>query len=218
MTKENLEIEIKRVKGTHSMRLKIGQNGKPILTLPYWIPKKLGLIWVQKQEEWIQKNSFKPKYFNSEQKILFLGKEIVIKHSEERIKTHIERDILWVSGEINFLPRRVSDFIKKEFLSYLRPKIIEKEKILGVNHSRLTLRDTTSRWGSCSSTKALSFCWRLAMTPEFVIDYLVAHEVAHLKHLDHSPAFWKTVAELTPHAFQAKKWLKENGKEIPLLK
>lgn len=218
MTKESSEILIKRVKGSHSMRLKIGRDGKPVLSLPYWVPKKMGLLWVHKQAEWIQKNTFTPVRLNENQKILFLGREVIIKHTENRTKTHIEGDILWVSGEKNFLPRRVADFIKKEFLAYLRPRINEKEKILGVKHSRLTLRDTSSRWGSCSSNGVLSFCWRLAMAPEFVIDYLVAHEVAHLKHMNHSFSFWKTVANLTPHTYKAKKWLKQNGKNLPILK
>ncbi len=218
MTKESLEIEIKKVKGARSMRLKIGKKGTPVLTLPFWIPKKMGLIWADKQKEWIQKNTFTPNYFHAGKKILFLGQEITIQHTDERIHTHIENGILRVAGEEDFLPRRVADFIKKEFLSYMRPIVAQKEKTLGVKHSRLTLRDTSSRWGSCSSTGTLSFCWRLAMTPEFVIDYLAAHEVAHLKHMDHSKQFWKTVATLTPHTEQAKKWLKENGKNIPVLK
>ena len=147
-----------------------------------------------------------------------MGKEITIQHSEKRLQTHIDQNILWVGGGKDFLPRRVADFMKKEFLIYLRPKITQKENMLGVKHTRLTLRDTTSRWGSCSSNGTLSFCWRLAMTPEFVIDYLIAHEVAHLKHMDHSSAFWKTVAELTPHTYQAKKWLKQNAHLLPTIK
>ena len=211
-------ITVKHVKGSHSMRLKIGKNGNPVLTLPYWIPKKIGLLWANKQQDWIQKNTFTPNRFYNGQKILFLGKEVTIQHSSERTQTHIEENVLWVSGEESFLERRVADFIKKEFLSYLRPKVLEKEKSLGVKHARLSLRDTTSRWGSCSSSGTLSFCWRLAMTPDFVIDYLIAHEVAHLKHMNHSSVFWKTVAELTPHTYQAKKWLKENGNKLPTLK
>ena len=214
---ENL-ITVKHVKGSHSMRLKIGKNGEPILTLPYWIPKKMGLLWANKQREWIQKNTFKPTRFQEGQKILFLGQEIIIQHTEKRLQTHILDGILWVGGEKSFLPRRVADFIKKEFLIYLRKKVLEKEKILNVKHTRLTLRDTSSRWGSCSSSGALSFRWRLAMTPEFVIDYLIAHEIAHLKHMNHSPVFWKTVIELTPYSYQAKKWLKENAHQIPILK
>ena len=73
MTKESLEILVKRVKGARSMRLKIGRDGKPILSLPYWIPKKMGLIWAEKQEEWIQKNTFIPNRFHEGQEILFLG-------------------------------------------------------------------------------------------------------------------------------------------------
>ena len=218
MTKENLEIKVKRVKGARSMRLKIGPDGQPILTLPYWIPQKMGLIWAHKQQEWIQKNTFIPKRFHSGQTILFLGKEILIQHSQKRTQTHLEGNILWVSGEEAFLPRRVADFIKKQFLLYLRPVISEKEGKLGVQHKRLTLRDTSSRWGSCSSSGTLSFCWRLAMTPEFVIDYLVSHEVAHLKHMNHSHDFWETVAELTPNTYQAKKWLGQYGQDLPRLK
>ena len=200
------------------MQLKIDSNGQPVLSLPYWIPKAMGLMWAKKQTEWIQKNSFVPIRFHNGQKISFLGKEITIQHSEKRTQTHIEESILWVSGEKEFLPRRIADFMKKEFLIYLAQKIEEKERILGVKHMRLTLRDTNSRWGSCSSSGTLSFCWRLAMTPEFVIDYLVAHEVAHLKHMNHSAQFWKTVSELTPYTHQAKKWLKQNMHNLPSIK
>ncbi|MGN0919650.1 MAG: M48 family metallopeptidase [Alphaproteobacteria bacterium] len=218
MTKKIFEITIKRVKGARSMRLKIGKNEQPILTLPYWIPQKMGLIWAQKQQEWIQKNTFIPKHFHSGQRILFLGQDVLIQHAEKHLQTHIEEGVLWVAGEEVFLPRRVADFIKKEFLIYLFPLIREKEQILGLKHKKVMVRDTSSRWGSCSSNGVLSFCWRLAMAPEFVIDYLVAHEVAHLKHMDHSRQFWKTVAQLSPHTYQAKKWLKENGRDLPVLK
>ena len=218
MSKEILKIKVKRVKRSHSMRLKIGKNGEPILTLPFWVPQKIGLLWAEKQQNWIQKNSFIPNYFHEGQKISFLGQEVIIQHSSERCQTHLEKEILWVSGDSDFLARRVGDFIKKEFLSYLQKHIPPKEKLIDVKHSRLTLRDTSSRWGSCSSKGTLSFCWRLAMAPDFVIDYMIAHEIAHLKHMDHSPSFWKTVAELTPHTYQAKKWLKQYGNYLPTTK
>ena len=218
MIKETIEIQIKRIKGCHSMRLRINRNGQPVLSLPYWIPKAMGLMWAHKQENWIQQNTFVPIKFHDGQVISVLGKQVIIRHSPDRVRTHIKEDILWVAGEESFLPRRVCDFIKKEFLTYLHPQITEKEKILNLKHSRVTLRDTSTRWGSCSSRGGLSFCWRLAMAPLFVIDYLVAHEIAHLKHMNHSAAFWKTVSELTPYTNQAKKWLKENGHHLHILK
>ena len=200
------------------MRLKIGRNGQPVLTLPFWIPKKVGLLWAQKQQSWIQEHCFVPVRFYENQKILFLGQEVIIRHCEGHTPTHIRDNVLWVSGEKEFLPRRVADFIKKEFLIYLRPVVSKKENHLGVHHSRLTLRDTSSRWGSCSSNGTISFCWRLAMSPEFVIDYLVAHEISHLKYMNHSPQFWETVNQLTDCANEAKKWLKQNGHLLPTLK
>ena len=213
-----MEIHVKHQKGMRSMRLKIGSDGQPVLTLPYWVPKAMGLMWAKKQHAWIQQNTFVPVRFYSGQKILFLGQEITIQHTSNHVHTHISNNVLWVSGDEIFLPRRVADFMKKEFLLYLKKRVAEKEKKLGVKHTRISLRDTSSRWGSCSSTGTLSFCWRLAMTPEFVSDYLIAHEVAHLKHMNHSSAFWKTVTELTPYTLQAKKWLNQNGHHIPTIK
>jgi len=75
----------------------------------------------------------------------------------------------------------------------------------------LTLRDTRSRWGSCSADGALSFSWRIVMAPPFVLDYLAAHEVAHLREMNHGPEFWTLCAKLCPRVEEAKRWLKRNG-------
>ncbi len=76
---------------------------------------------------------------------------------------------------------------------------------------RLTVRDTSSRWGSCSWQGDLSFSWRLILTPEPVIDYMVAHEVSHLAHMNHSSRFWRQVEELAGDVEEAKAWLREHG-------
>jgi predicted metal-dependent hydrolase len=77
----------------------------------------------------------------------------------------------------------------------------------------VTVRDTTSRWGSCTRTGRLSFSWRLILAPEPVLTYVVAHEVAHLKYMDHSPAFWRTVKWLLPDGGMdsAREWLRSHG-------
>ena len=85
---------------------------------------------------------------------------------------------------------------------------------LGLAPKRMTLRDTTSRWGSCSSTGALNFSWRLVMAPPHVLDYLAAHEVAHLRHMNHSAAYWTTVAGLYPEVGAAEAWLKAHGARL----
>ena len=85
---------------------------------------------------------------------------------------------------------------------------------LAVNARRVTLRDTTTRWGSCSSSGALNFSWRLIMAPPYVLDYLAAHEVSHLVQMNHSDAFWAIVARLIPDYARAESWLKTHGVEL----
>ena len=85
---------------------------------------------------------------------------------------------------------------------------------LGVTYSRITMRDQRSRWGSCSSTGALSFNWRLVLAPHDVLDYVVVHEVCHLVELHHGPAFWRLVAKRRPGFAESKQWLDDHGWEI----
>ena len=82
---------------------------------------------------------------------------------------------------------------------------------LRVRPTKITLRDTRSRWGSCSSTGGLNFSWRLILAPTYVLDYLAAHEVAHLREMNHSPRFWKLVEKLCPRTAEAELWLKRHG-------
>ena len=77
--------------------------------------------------------------------------------------------------------------------------------------ARVTLRDTRSRWGSCTAQGALNFSWRLVLAPPHVLDYLAAHEVAHLVHMDHSPAYWAVAERLAPDLVVSEAWLKANG-------
>jgi predicted metal-dependent hydrolase len=123
----------------------------------------------------------------------------------------LEDGELLVSGEPEFLPRRVSDFLRAEALRQLSSLVGIKTAPLNVNPRRITVKDTRSRWGSCAADGSLAFSWRLIMTPEFVQDYVVAHEVAHLKHMNHGKRFWKLVDRLTPHAETAIPWLRAEG-------
>jgi predicted metal-dependent hydrolase len=85
---------------------------------------------------------------------------------------------------------------------------------LGVTYSRLTMRNQRSRWGSCSSSGALSFNWRLVLAPHDVLDYVVVHEVCHLVELHHGPAFWRLVEKRRPAYAESKRWLDDHGWEI----
>jgi predicted metal-dependent hydrolase len=85
---------------------------------------------------------------------------------------------------------------------------------LGVSFNKITMRDTRSRWGSCSGKGNLSFSWRLIFAPRAVAFYLAAHEVSHLKHMNHSRKFWDTVVKLDPHYQESRQWLRQHGHSL----
>jgi predicted metal-dependent hydrolase len=119
-----------------------------------------------------------------------------------------------VRGQQGHAPRRVLDFLKSEARALLAERALEHAARLGVKPSRITVRDTQSRWGSCSSARSLSFSWRLILAPDFVLDYVVAHEVAHLREMNHSARFWAHVRALVPDLEKPQAWLKSHGREL----
>lgn len=122
--------------------------------------------------------------------------------------------ILAVSGDPAHLARRVTDFLKREARRDLEAAVARHTQALGIPARKVTLRDTRSRWGSCSSAGHLSFSWRLILAPPLVLDYLAAHEVAHLQELNHSHRFWALTHKLFPRTEEAEKWLKRNGASL----
>jgi predicted metal-dependent hydrolase len=102
-------------------------------------------------------------------------------------------------------------FLKALARDRLAARVTQHATNLGRSPGKLTLRDTRSRWGSCAPSGDLMFSWRLIMAPPAILDYVAAHEVAHLRHMNHSAAFWATCAELYPDHAAARRWLKQNG-------
>ena len=123
----------------------------------------------------------------------------------------IEGDLIRVAGESEHAPRRVLDFLKREARKSLDARATCYAEILGLKPRRITVRDTASRWGSCSSGRSLSFSWRLIMAPAFVLDYVVAHEVAHLREMNHGKRFWDLLATLSDDVKRPQRWLSQHG-------
>ena len=126
----------------------------------------------------------------------------------------VENGEILVSGEAAFLPRRVADFFRAEARRRMAALVAAKAAAAQVEPRRVAVKDTRSRWGSCAANHNLAFSWRLVMSPPFVQDYVVAHEVAHLRHMSHRPRFWALVAELTPHTVEAMEWLRTHGPRL----
>ncbi|MCO5073902.1 MAG: M48 family metallopeptidase [Rhizobiaceae bacterium] len=128
-----------------------------------------------------------------------------------RIEASDDGPLLVVHGDRRHLGRRVSDFLKREAKRHIEALVAKHTASVGRRAKAVRFKDTSSRWGSCTADGNLSFSWRIMMAPPPVIDYLVAHEVAHLKEMNHGPAFWKLCAELCPDTERCKAWLKRNG-------
>ena len=122
--------------------------------------------------------------------------------------------ILCVAGGFEHMDRRVHDFLKREARKDLHKASLAYAQDLGVRVKRVSIRDQSSRWGSCTSAGSLSFSWRLILAPPYVLDYLAAHEVAHLVEMNHSPRFWRVVGRVCDHVERAKSWLDTHGNDL----
>jgi predicted metal-dependent hydrolase len=137
----------------------------------------------------------------------------------ERGTVWIENDtggdaLICVSGTGVHLARRFTDFLKTEARKALSEASRAYAAKIGVTVGRIGLRDSTTRWGSCSETGSLSYSWRLIFAPAYVLDYLAAHEVAHRVELNHSDRFWALLDSMTPERQKAEAWLSANGNAL----
>ena len=156
-----------------------------------------------------------PVPFRPGRKIPFLGKLHSIRHDPEgRGAVRQEGDDLVVCGQIEHLARRLEDWLKRQARREIEQRVSVKAEQVGKRFTRLTIRDSKSRWGSCTPRGHLSFSWRLVFAPRSVIDYVVAHEVAHLRELNHGPRFWRLTAELTGDPDGAREWLNTHGQTL----
>ena len=119
--------------------------------------------------------------------------------------------LLCVAGNAEHLARRMRDFLKREAKRDLDAASRRYAAALGVAVKRIAVRDQSSRWGSCTAGGVLSYSWRLILAPPYVLDYLAAHEVAHLVEMNHSRNFWRVVARICPEWQRAKAWLNTHG-------
>lgn len=119
-----------------------------------------------------------------------------------------------ITGNLEHAPRRFSDWLRNEVRRDIAVSVAKHAEVLGCAPKRIAVRDQATRWGSCSTSGTLSFSWRLIFAPPFVLDYVAAHEVAHLREMNHGPRFWRIVKEASPATQKARVWLKSHGAEL----
>jgi predicted metal-dependent hydrolase len=144
-----------------------------------------------------------------------LGRPHAIRHRPGAVGgVWLEGDELHVSGDPAFLSRRVTAWLRAHAKAEIGPRAAEHAARIERRVTRISIKDPRSRWASCAPDGTLAFSWRLVLAPSWVLDYVVAHEVAHLAEMNHGPRFWAAVSRLTPHTEAAKAWLAAHGPRL----
>lgn len=189
------------------------------LVLPHSVPPEHGLRFLEAQRGWIAARLEalpRPVPFAEGAIVPVLG----VPHRIRRESDPAAPPVRLVDGEIRVrgepahVARRVHDHLVRLARQELTRRARHYAAQIGKPVARVGVRDTKSRWGSCSSSGALSFSWRLVLAPEAVVDYVVAHEVAHLVEMNHGPRFWKLVRTLTSDCTAPRAWLRRHRTEL----
>lgn len=203
-----------------TLRLTVG--GDLVLTCPERVPAWEIERFVAQNRIWLESridHRPPPTAFADGEEIPLRGRSIRLRHDPSTRSTgRLLGGELIIGGDPEHFARRCLDFLKME----ARRDLVEESRRLageiGRRVARVSVKDTVSRWGSCSSTGNLNFSWRLILAPSDVLTYVVAHEVAHLVHMNHGPEFWRVCAGLTPggrvEMERHRLWLKRNGASL----
>lgn len=210
----DVPILLRRSGRARRISLRISQlDGRVTLTLPNGVPEAEAMAFARQKESWIRKHLEQ----RPEEVPVTLGSEIPIQGALYRVvegqgrRVVVEDDQIMVPGPVD----RVGARLKGHFKQMARARLVGASDYyasqLGRTYERISIRDTRSRWGSCSTSGTLMYSWRLIMAPEVVLDYVAAHEVAHLAEMNHSPAYWAGVQRIFGDYKPARRWLKKEG-------
>ncbi len=220
-------VEVRRHPKARRMTLRVSRTRRAvIITLP---PQgDLGQVsnFLTSNIEWLRKHLRavpQPVHIADGVEVPFRGElhRVGFNHKQRRGEGIVNRvqpvdgmPQLIVAGTDENGPRRLMRWLIDQARLDLDARVQWHSQYLGLRACRLTLRDPSTRWGSCSSKGSLSFSWRLILAPPFVLDYVAAHEVAHLAEMNHGPRFWKLVRQTMPRCDEAKAWLDVYGMEL----
>ncbi|WP_299048590.1 SprT family zinc-dependent metalloprotease [uncultured Tateyamaria sp.] len=210
----DIVLTLRRSARARRITLRISSlDGRVTLTLPQHVPEREAIAFAREKEPWIRKHLAA----RVEDVAVRLGVRLPVEGRDREIvpgagrAVQVQGDRLAVPGAADAVPRRVQGFLKARARDVLASACDQYAARLGRNYAGLALRDTRSRWGSCSSAGRLMFSWRLILAPPEVLHYVAAHEVAHLAQMNHSPAFWAEVTRIHGPYDPQRRWLRTEG-------
>jgi len=212
-----IEIDLRRSARSKRLSLRVSRlDGKVTLTMPPRVAEREALKFLSTREDWLRGHLGQVTPMNAVRiggDLLFRGQAVPVRAGPVR-RAVLRDGVLLVPDAPETVGARVKAFVRLQARDLLAEASDRYAAQVGRPYTRLSLRDTRSRWGSCSSKGVLMYSWRLAMAPPAVLDYVAAHEVAHLVEMNHSQAFWDVVARLMPDYAQYRKWLREEGQML----
>lgn len=208
-----LSVQIRASARARQMSLRVsGLDGKITLTMPHGLARKHALAFLTQKESWLRAAIARaPGRTPVLPGVMLPVDGTLRKIAPARTRSVILEDDRLLVPETGATGARVAAFLKARARDRLVPMADRYAHGLGRKVAAVSLRDTRSRWGSCTAQGRLMFCWRLAMAPAVVQDYVAAHEAAHLVHMDHSRAYWTTVARIMPDYAVHRSWLRDHG-------
>jgi len=212
-----IEITLRRSARARRISLRVSRlNGQVTLSLPNWTGEPEALAFAREKEDWIRRNlseRIRPNVPTPGGTLMFEGAEVSIASHRARA-VRLENGTLLVPGAPEQAAVRIRAFLKIAARDRLHASVNRYADQVGRRVTRISLRDTRSRWGSCTSDGRLMFSWRLIMAPPAVLDYVAAHEVSHLVEMNHSAAYWAVVREICPEFETHRKWLRHHGRQL----
>jgi hypothetical protein len=210
----DLRLVLRRSRAARRFSLRVSRlDGRITLTLPARASEREAMAFAATQADWIRKaltRTAPAARVGIGAVIPFEGRQVELVAAAVR-SVIVEGDRMLVPGIPAMAGQRAEAFLRIAARARLNAACDRHAAALGRPYARITLRDTRSRWGSCAQDGALMFSWRLVMAPPEVLDYVAAHEVAHLAEMNHSDAFWAVVARLFPDYARQRRWLKTEG-------
>ncbi|MCI4663206.1 MAG: M48 family metallopeptidase [Neomegalonema sp.] len=214
-----IEIALRRRAGARRLSLSVSMiDGRARLTAPDHCDAGEIRRFLERHETWLRQATGRAaglEPIELGKQMPFRGVMVTLRPSVQTgVTPDLDDGVIWIGTGRAPVGRRVVARLREEARARLLARSRFHAEALGVSFTSLSIRDTRSRWGSCSSSGALSYSWRLIMAPDDVLDYVAAHEVAHLREMNHSSRFWAEVEKLRPDWRRQRDWLKRHGAEL----
>lgn len=211
-----IAVTLRRAAGLRRLSLRVsGLDQKVTLSLPRHVPQGDALAFLAEKEGWLRAALARAPLRSS----IGIGSVLPFRGVDVQVVAHASRRIILTDRQLLVPPDpdgmqtgpRVAAFLRDRARAAVVPAARIYADTLGRPITAITLRDTRSRWGSCTADGRLMFSWRLIMAPPVVLEYVAAHEAAHLAHMDHSAAYWACVGRLMPGYSMHRAWLRTHG-------